>query len=255
VFPRNCATGSPNGIGKSIRRPGSSWHRIRNWLVGTWPASARTWLRRTERGNSRTFHRQRSRHLWANQVSETEQAAISALKHGAPLKPDESKAGDALAAVTWAEEHLFDRRSVVLEHELWRHALEHARGQNITLKPFDNHARSGLHPRRRWPVSNHDPGCFGTRMGHRVPGEGRERAVRPFHNHFSSSNVALDQDQRQAAEHILVRATSSRCFAAAPAPERALRCGRCGMAFGQPGIPCKPSRRNASKSLTWSETE
>ena len=30
-------------------------------------------------------------------------------------------------AVAWAEEHLFDRRSVVREHELWRHALEHAR--------------------------------------------------------------------------------------------------------------------------------
>jgi hypothetical protein len=35
-------------------------------------------------------------------------------------------------AVKWAEEHLFDRRSVVHEHELWRHALEHARGQNVS---------------------------------------------------------------------------------------------------------------------------
>jgi hypothetical protein len=72
--------------------------------------------------------------LWASQVSETEKAAISALKHGALLKPDESKAGHVLAAVTWAEEHLLDRRSVVLEHELWRHALEYARGQNITIE-------------------------------------------------------------------------------------------------------------------------
>jgi hypothetical protein len=37
------------------------------------------------------------------------------------------------SAVVWAEEHLFDRHSVVHEHELGRHALEHARGQNIRL--------------------------------------------------------------------------------------------------------------------------
>ena len=29
------------------------------------------------------------------------------------------------------EDHLFDRKSVVHEHELWRHALEHARGEDI----------------------------------------------------------------------------------------------------------------------------
>ena len=39
----------------------------------------------------------------------------------------------ARTAVTWAEDHLFDRRSVVREHELWRHALEHARGQDVSL--------------------------------------------------------------------------------------------------------------------------
>ena len=38
--------------------------------------------------------------------------------------------------MSWAEEHLFERHSVVREHELWRHALEHARGQNITLARF-----------------------------------------------------------------------------------------------------------------------
>ena len=36
-------------------------------------------------------------------------------------------------AVTWAEQHLFERRSIVHEHELWRHALERARGQDVLL--------------------------------------------------------------------------------------------------------------------------
>src|SRR4029434_2597988 len=39
----------------------------------------------------------------------------------------------AAAAVTWAEEHVFERRSVVHEHELWRRALEVARGHLVTL--------------------------------------------------------------------------------------------------------------------------
>jgi hypothetical protein len=37
-------------------------------------------------------------------------------------------------AVAQAEEHLFDRRLVVNEHELWRHALNYARWQNVSLK-------------------------------------------------------------------------------------------------------------------------
>ena len=31
------------------------------------------------------------------------------------------------------DRHLFERRSVVHEHELWRHALEHLRGQDVSL--------------------------------------------------------------------------------------------------------------------------
>ena len=36
-------------------------------------------------------------------------------------------------SVTWAERHLFERRSVVHEHELWRHALEAARGSGMSV--------------------------------------------------------------------------------------------------------------------------
>ena len=39
-------------------------------------------------------------------------------------------------ALTWAEEHLFDRKSVVREHDLWRHALEHARGDALDSEAF-----------------------------------------------------------------------------------------------------------------------
>jgi len=142
--------------------------------------------------------------LWVNQISETEHTAISALTHGAPLKPDGSKAGDALAAVTWAEEHLFDRRSVVLEHELWRHALEHARGQNITVRELQQatrdrgYIRNERKPRnittkgtleREWEIV-----CLAK------DGIGRFRPLAPGHTLRDSE---LDSGQRAAVDHIL----------------------------------------------------
>jgi hypothetical protein len=41
--------------------------------------------------------------------------------------------GDGLAEepVSWAEEHLIERNSVVNEHELWRQALQYAQGQDM----------------------------------------------------------------------------------------------------------------------------
>jgi ATP-dependent exoDNAse (exonuclease V) alpha subunit len=38
----------------------------------------------------------------------------------------------AAQAVAWAEEHLFDRHSAVLEHEIWQTAIDHVRGRNVS---------------------------------------------------------------------------------------------------------------------------
>ena len=48
-------------------------------------------------------------------------------------KRSKAQTHDAAAALSWAEEHLFDRRSVVNDHELWRHALEFARGSEMKI--------------------------------------------------------------------------------------------------------------------------
>jgi len=42
---------------------------------------------------------------------------------------------DAVAeeAIDWAEEHLFDRHSAVLEHAIWQEAIQHARGKNVSI--------------------------------------------------------------------------------------------------------------------------
>jgi hypothetical protein len=48
----------------------------------------------------------------------------------------------AQEAVIWAERHLFERRSVVHEHELWRHALEAGRGSSTSLNEIKEETAS-----------------------------------------------------------------------------------------------------------------
>jgi conjugative relaxase-like TrwC/TraI family protein len=73
------------------------------------------------------------RGLWASQISEDEKTTLSRLLDRGRSDSNLAPRIDATGAIRWAEEHLFDRRSVVHEHELWRHALEHARGADIAL--------------------------------------------------------------------------------------------------------------------------
>lgn len=69
--------------------------------------------------------------MWTKQLSWKEGWQVSQLdKYRAPEMPEKLTAEQA---VNWAEQHLFERRSVVREHEIWRHALEHLRGQNVSL--------------------------------------------------------------------------------------------------------------------------
>ena len=102
-------------------------------------------------------------------------------------------------AVTWAEEHLFERRSIVHEHELWRHALERARGQDVSLADlqtltqqrgylrFDDHpgkVSTREHLLREWEI---------TEIAKTGYGECRSlvREPKPF-------NPMLDEEQHEA---------------------------------------------------------
>jgi len=70
------------------------------------------------------------RRLWRDQLSDEE---LDSLRPSIRVRenPRELSVADA---VTWAERHLFERRSVVHEHELWRHALEAARGTGVSAE-------------------------------------------------------------------------------------------------------------------------
>ncbi len=66
--------------------------------------------------------------FWRGQLKPEDESSL-----GVPAAAREATKVTAATAVSWAEEHLFERRSVVREHELWRHALEFARGSTLTL--------------------------------------------------------------------------------------------------------------------------
>ena len=149
------------------------------------------------------------RNLWTEQLSHADRKSLSTLKDSPPNVSSRAVADNAVTAIAWAEEHLFDRRSVVREYELWRHALEHARGDSLSIEDLQNITRN-----RDYVRNDSNPFNVTTRTvldrEWDIVCLAREgvRRFRPFCLAHPPSNPGLDQDQRQAVEHIL----SSRDF-------------------------------------------
>ena len=149
------------------------------------------------------------RSLWTRQISPAEKEAVASLKHGASVNPGDRVAGNALAAVAWAEEHLFDRHPVVPEYELWRHALEHARGENITVEQVRNITQSRGYIRdERSPHLVTSKAALEREWDIVCLAKSGIRRFRPLGDAQSIGNASLNSEQRTAVEHIL----SSRNF-------------------------------------------
>ena len=74
------------------------------------------------------------RHWWEAQLTSDELEGLRQLSKNLPATAMVADVGSiAEEAIAWAEEHLFDRRSVVLEHEIWQEAIQHARKQNLSV--------------------------------------------------------------------------------------------------------------------------
>jgi hypothetical protein len=81
----------------------------------------------------KTLSRDELRALWDAQLSESERALMYHLPNQPTIKVAEEKIINVSEAIQWAEEHLFDRNSVVLECQLWQEALGRARGQGFSV--------------------------------------------------------------------------------------------------------------------------
>ena len=72
--------------------------------------------------------------LWSAQMSKTERDSLRQLSSRTEMNLAAVVERVGLAdAVQWAEEHLFERKSVVLECQIWQQALERARGEDFSL--------------------------------------------------------------------------------------------------------------------------
>jgi conjugative relaxase-like TrwC/TraI family protein len=145
--------------------------------------------------------------IWNKQLSWREQFQLHRLdKHRSPEIPQKMTAEQA---VGWAEQHLFERRSVVHEHELWRHALEHTRGQSVSLPEIKAATR-----KREYIRGEQFQGKITTRevlqreLNIVKLSQHQMHKYEPFAANYQRSNRSLDTEQLKAVEHIL----SSRDF-------------------------------------------
>jgi conjugative relaxase-like TrwC/TraI family protein len=79
--------------------------------------------------------------LWESQLTRDERQAISRLRNQSEQSPSNEKRLSVAEAVQWAEEHLFDRNSVVLECQVWQEALGRARGDGFSVSDLTDFTR------------------------------------------------------------------------------------------------------------------
>ena len=142
------------------------------------------------------------RALWNSQLSETERASLRQLSNRS-VKAINRRI-DIGEAVQWAEDHLFDRNSVVLECQVWQHALEHARGEGFSIAEFKDltrrrpYIRNAEHPSE---VTLRDVLLRETEIVRNVKdGAGN---CRPLVDIPSTVNPKLDDEQRHALDTLL----------------------------------------------------
>jgi len=140
--------------------------------------------------------------LWDSQLTGEERQSLWKLARQ-PKAAIQSPSVTAQAAIQWAEAHLFDRRSVVRENEVWSAALERGRGAELTTDDIKAAGRA-----RDYIRNEHAPSKITTReilsceweiVCLARDGRGKFAEFNPLHN----ISAGLMPDQRAAAELIL----------------------------------------------------
>jgi len=91
--------------------------------------------------------------LWASQITQWERESLSKLVGQTKPETPVNQLPIAETAIQWAEDHLFDRHSVLREHELWSAALEHQRGHSFGVDDLKTASE-----RRQFLRSEYAPG-------------------------------------------------------------------------------------------------
>jgi len=122
-------------------------------LAGTNIQDLREQLATAERARKqKDLSRDELRTLWDSQLADGERTALRQLLEGLERPALGEKRISVEEGVQWAEDHLFDRNSVVLECQVWQEALGRARGEGFSvseLKDFTQrrgYIRDADHP-------------------------------------------------------------------------------------------------------------
>ncbi|MEI6083136.1 MAG: MobF family relaxase [Verrucomicrobiota bacterium] len=103
-------------------------------LAGANIAELRAMLATTTRARKqKDLSRDELQALWGAQLNDAERAELRRLDKSPAQDMKEHKPITVGEAVQWAEEHLFDRNSVVLECQVWQEALGRARGEDFSV--------------------------------------------------------------------------------------------------------------------------
>ncbi|HEY4245861.1 MAG TPA: MobF family relaxase [Lacunisphaera sp.] len=141
----------------------------------------------------------RLRETWRRELPPAELSALRALQ---AVKPQVAQKADVAGMVVWAEQHLFERRSVVHDHELMAAALERGRGMDFSLDDL----RQAIEQRGLLREKDTDKLTSREVLGWELEvvvaahdGRNRHSALNPNH-HMS---LALSPEQATAVEKIL----------------------------------------------------
>ena len=144
------------------------------------------------------------RSLWNAQLSQAERELLRGLAKGVRSDETQREMVSVAEAVQWAEEHLFDRNSVVLECQVWQEALGRARGEEFSVEELKK-----LTERRGYIRNAERPGEVTIRdvlsrewEFVQTAKEG-VAACHPLVANPTSSNPALDDEQRRALDALL----------------------------------------------------
>ena len=144
------------------------------------------------------------RTLWDAQMSYAERMSLRQLPNRAEKVANTDQQIEISEAVQWAEDHLFDRNSVVLECQLWQQTLERARGQNFTMAELKEFTRQRDYIRaaeRPNEVTLREALLRELEIVQVVKdGVG---GCRPFVENSPPVNLKLDDEQRQALDALL----------------------------------------------------
>ena len=117
------------------------WRKNRSWPAGTSRTCANNWRPRNGPENKKIWAGMNCKRCGKLQLTKSERESLHQLQKTPEKAAKNDKIIGVAEAVQWAEEHLFDRNSIVLECQLWQEALGRARGENFTDIRTD-----GLHP-------------------------------------------------------------------------------------------------------------